>query len=141
MRRTIVYSFLLAAALVGIQAADTGHIDPASVANSGKRSFNTIGVDQFERLRGIKTNIVLDVRTPKEFAAGHIPGAVNVDFNAPDFDKKVAALETNKTYLVHCAVGGRSAKACDKLSKQFPHLYNLDGGMKAWEKAGNRPER
>jgi rhodanese-related sulfurtransferase len=99
--------------------------------------FKNIGVDQFDKLRQQTNVVVLDVRTPKEFAAGHIPGAVNVDWNAADFATKAAALDPSKTYLVHCAVGGRSAKASDKMAAlQFTNVYNLEGGMKAWEKAG-----
>jgi rhodanese-related sulfurtransferase len=125
-----------------LQAAESQQqAHPSNPEVRASKSFNNIGVAEFEKLRSQKTNVVLDVRTPKEFAAGHIPGAVNIDFNSADFVKKVTALDTNKTYLVHCAVGGRSAKACDKLSQQFPHLYNLEGGMKAWEKAGNQPQR
>jgi len=82
------------------------------------------------------------VRTKEEYAAGHIAGAVNIDVNAPDFEEKVAKLDKNKTYLVHCAAGARSAKACGKMSKlDFPKLYNLEGGFRAWEKAGNKAEK
>ena len=77
-----------------------------------------------------------------EYAAGHIPGAVNIDVNAPDFQEKVSKLDKTRTYLVHCASGVRSAKACDKMSTlDFPKLYNLEGGFRAWEKAGNKPEK
>ena len=86
--------------------------------------------------------MVLDVRTQKEFEEGHIPGAVNLDVNAPDFTEKIAKLDKRQTYLVHCAAGRRSARACDKMSKlDFPKLYNLEGGFRAWEKAGNKPEK
>lgn len=90
-----------------------------------------------------KTNtVILDVRTEKEFAAGHIPNAVNIDVKSPDFEKKVQELDSQKTYLVHCATGRRSVTACEKLDKlSFPNAYNLEGGIKAWEKAGNKPER
>jgi rhodanese-related sulfurtransferase len=104
--------------------------------------FKNVGVDQFDKLRQQTNAVVLDVRTPKEFAAGRIPGAVNIDWNAADFGKKVAALDKSKTYLVHCAVGGRSAKASDKMTAlQFTNVYNLEGGMKAWEKAGKPVEK
>ena len=104
--------------------------------------FKNVGVDQFDKLRQQTNAVVLDVRTPKEFAAGHIPGAVNIDWNAADFGKKVAELDKSKTYLVHCAVGGRSAKASDKMTAlQFIDVYNLEGGMKAWEKAGKPVEK
>jgi rhodanese-related sulfurtransferase len=103
----------------------------------GQAKFKNIGVEQFDKLRQQTNIVVLDVRTPKEFAAGHIPGATNIDWNGADFAKRAAALDKSKTYLVHCAVGGRSAKASDKMAAlQFTNVYNLEGGMKAWEKAG-----
>jgi len=61
--------------------------------------------------------------------------------NSADFEQKVAGLDKSKSYLVHCAAGVRSARACDKMSKMdFSRLYNLEGGFKAWEKAGNKAE-
>jgi len=80
---------------------------------------------------------VLDVRTADEFAKSHIPGAVNLDYNSPTFQKQVAELDRNKTYLVHCAGGVRSSKACTVMDKlEFKHLVNLEPGFRAWEKAG-----
>ena len=100
-----------------------------------------VGVAEFEKLRAAKEPIVLDVRTSKEFADGHIAKAVNLDVNAPEFERKAAKLDKSKTYLVHCAAGVRSAKACDKMSKLgFVKLYNLEGGFRAWEKAGHKAE-
>jgi protein disulfide-isomerase len=100
-------------------------------------AFKNVSVDEFARLVDDKQNVILDVRTPEEFQAGHISGAVNLDFNAPDFQTKAAALDRSKTYLVHCASGVRSARACDKLNHlDFPNLYNLPGGFRAWAKAG-----
>ena len=105
--------------------------------------FKNVTVEEFDKLRKqTNTAVVLDVRTPREFAAGHIAGATNIDWNAGDFEKRVARLDRSKTYLVHCAAGGRSAKAAEKLmSLQFTNVYNLDGGMKAWEKAAKPVEK
>jgi rhodanese-related sulfurtransferase len=101
-----------------------------------------IGVQEFEQLRAQQTNVVLDVRTRREYAAGHIPGAIHIDIRDRDFEKKVASLGTNKNFLVHCAIGGRSSQACQRLSRlPFRQLYNLEGGIQAWTKAGNQPER
>ena len=53
---------------------------------------------------------------------------------------KISSLDKSKTYLVNCMAGVRGAKACDALHRlEFPTLYNLDGGLKAWERAGNQP--
>src|SRR5438477_6868712 len=87
---------------------------PAPAEKNEAKRFKNVDVAEFERLRADKKNVVLDVRSQREFDAGHIPGAVNIDVNAPDFREKVEKLEKNKTYLVHCAAGVRSAKACDR---------------------------
>lgn len=131
MRQSII---LVTLALLCCQAAFS-QSKPSPVRN--------IGVEEFDKLRQKTNYVVLDVRTPKEFADGHIPGAVNIDWNGPDFQKKVAALDKSKHYLVQCAVGGRSAKAGDKMttSLQFTNVYNLEGGIKAWEKAGKPVEK
>jgi len=111
------------------------HAQPSgSVAQSG---FKNLSVTEFAKMAADKQYVILDVRTPKEFAAGHIAGAVNLDYLAPDFEKKIRALDRHKTYLVHCASGVRSARACAKLSQlDFPTLYHLPGGFRAWAKAG-----
>ena len=106
------------------------------------RATKNVDVAAFEKLISAPDAVVLDVRTPKEYAAGHIAGAVNIDVNDPDFGQKVIAFDKSKTYLVHCAAGVRSAKACEQLAFfDFPKLYNLEPGFKAWEKAGKRVER
>jgi len=100
-----------------------------------------VGVDEFERLWQEK-NPVLDVRTKKEFDAGHIPGAVNLDVNSPEFLQRVSALDKKKIYLVHCAAGVRSARACQKMSELgFEHLIDLAPGFREWEKAGKKVEK
>ena len=111
-------------------------------AGTPTAAYKNLSVDEFARMAADKQNVILDVRTPGEFSAGHIPGAVNLDYNAPDFQAKAAALDKSKTYLVHCAVGGRSVRACEKMSRlDFPNLYNLPGGFKAWAKAGQPVEK
>ena len=70
--------------------------------------------------------------------AGHVPGATNIDVNAADFEEKVAKLDKNKTYLVHCAAGSRSARACKKLEGMgFTELSDLARDSAA----GRRRER
>jgi rhodanese-related sulfurtransferase len=82
--------------------------------------------------------IVLDVRTPREFAAGHIAGATNLNYLGGDFSDRLAQLDPSKTYLLHCAVGGRSTNALPKMARLgFTNLIHLDGGFKAWQAAWN----
>jgi rhodanese-related sulfurtransferase len=80
---------------------------------------------------------VLDLRTPEEFAAGHIAGAKNIDCSAPDFKAKIGALDKNESYVVHCGGGGRSTRALPAFKDQkFQSILHLDGGLKAWQSAG-----
>ena len=53
---------------------------------------------------------VLDVRSPEEYADGHLKDAVNVNFNGGNFEAQIAKLDPTKPYLVHCAAGGRSGR-------------------------------
>lgn len=84
-----------------------------------------------------KKIVVLDVRTPKEYAEGHIAGAKNIDFRAPDFEKQLSTLDRSSHYLVHCASGGRSTQSLEIFKKlQFRSIVHLDGGLKAWQADG-----
>jgi rhodanese-related sulfurtransferase len=114
----------------------------AALATPNPHAFKNLTVDEFARMAADKRNVILDVRTAAEFQAGHLPGAVNLDVKAPDFEARAAALDKSKVYLVHCASGVRSVRACDKLVRlDFPMLYNLPGGFKAWAKAGKPVEK
>lgn len=105
-------------------------------------AFKNLSVEEFARMTDDKQNVILDVRTPEEFQAGHIPGAVNLDFNASDFQTRAVLLDRSKVYLVHCASGVRSARACDKLNHlNFLNIYNLPGGFRVWAKAGKPVEK
>jgi rhodanese-related sulfurtransferase len=100
-------------------------------------TFRELNAQEFARLLEQADAVILDVRTPREFQSGYIKGAVNVDINGPDFDKKIAELDRNKTYLIYCASGARSARACGKMARMnFTKLVNLRGGIIAWRKAG-----
>lgn len=81
--------------------------------------------------------MLVDVRTLDEVRQEHIKGAVNIDFNLPQFDILIAGLDKTKTYFVYCASGVRSAKAADKMRQlDLPKVYLLEGGIKAWKADG-----
>ena len=96
-----------------------------------------IGVEEYDKLRANTNAVLLDVRSAAEFEKGHIPAAVNIDINSPQFTEKAGALDKGKTYLVNCAVGMRSARACKKLETMgFTNLFDLAPGFDGWKKAG-----
>ncbi len=101
-----------------------------------------ITIEQFEEKRKAKDVVVLDVRTPEEFKAGHVPGATNLNYRDEKFADKVAKLDKDKTYLVYCATGRRSTGATAKMKEVgFGELYNFTGSMAEWNKAGKPVEK
>lgn len=83
-----------------------------------------------------KKVVVIDVRTPAEFGLAHIEGAKNIDFNGPEFESKLQALDKKQPVLVHCAAGGRSTKSLPTFKKLgFATVIHLDGGFAAYEEA------
>ena len=112
------------------------------IVGAQQPAFTNISVEEFDKLRKQPNVGVIDVRSPKEFATGHIPGAINMDWIAGEFFNKVGGLDKRKIWLVHCAAGARSGKAVDKMATlKFTTVYNLPGGIKAWEKAGKPIEK
>lgn len=77
--------------------------------------------------------IILDIRTPKEFSAGHIAGARRIDFYANSFAQEFRSLDRNKTYLVYCRSGNRSGQLMQAVEKMdFKSVYNMKSGLVDW---------
>ena len=86
-------------------------------------------------LEGENAPIIIDVRTEAEFQKGHLKGATLCTLG-PDLAAKIAKLDREKSYLVHCHSGFRSAKALKVFKKlEFQKIYHLKAGMKGWEQA------
>jgi len=78
----------------------------------------------------LPNRVVIDVRTPAEYAAGHIAGAQNIDVEATDFGARIATLDKKAAYLVYCRSGRRSALAADQMATAgFTDI--VDGGAMA----------
>lgn len=80
---------------------------------------------------------LIDVRTPEEFAEGHIGGATMIDFYAPDFADQIGKLDREQRYLVYCRSGNRSGQTTALMAQLgFEQVADLDGGVIAWSAAG-----
>ena len=106
----------------------------------GCTAQNGSSIDSKEAYGLIKADsniVILDVRTAKEFADGHVAGAVNIDVNQADFAQKIDELDRSKTYIVYCRSGRRSSKAVGIMAaKGFKNLYNVSDGFVGWNKNG-----
>ncbi|PCJ24065.1 MAG: sulfurtransferase [Flavobacteriales bacterium] len=96
-----------------------------------------VGVNKFAELIAKGDGQILDVRTPEEWTTGTIKDATKMNFFDKDFDQQLERLDKIKPVYVYCKAGGRSGKAAKKLEKMgFITVYNLLGGMSAWNTAG-----
>lgn len=72
--------------------------------------------------------VLIDVRTPAEFAEGHLAGAVNIDLQSGSFEQEIAALPLAGDYVVYCRSGNRSGQAVEIMRKLgFDNLVNAGG--------------
>ncbi|MBT8320344.1 MAG: rhodanese-like domain-containing protein, partial [Eudoraea sp.] len=81
----------------------------------------------------LENAVLLDVRTPEEFAEGHLEGAVNMDWYQADFAKQLEAIGKGNKVYVYCKKGGRSAEAANLMdSLGYKKVVDLTGGYDAW---------
>lgn len=79
---------------------------------------------------------IIDVRTPAEFAGGHLAGARNMDFFGGRFDVDVMNLPKNKPVLLYCRTGRRSAGAAVQMKEEGLKVLHMHEGIEGWQKAG-----
>ena len=133
---------ILPVALLTILACGNGeHKENGSHAEATEQTaqatVKNVDAQEFKSLVEKGEGIVLDVRTPQETAEGIIPNAVTIDFYAPDFKDQVSKLDKNKAVYVYCRSGGRSSNAAQILKDLgFKEIYNLNGGITAWQANG-----
>lgn len=81
--------------------------------------------------------VILDVRTPEEFAEGHLDGAIMIDFYRDDFADQLAELDPNVPYLLYCRSGNRSGQTTAIMEELgFTDVADINGGILAWNQAG-----
>lgn len=107
------------------------------------QNITSLNAAQFEKHMKEKADkIILDVRTAGEYADGHIPGAVMIDYYKNDFRQQINKLDKSKPVFVYCASGVRSSSAAKILVQSgFTEVYNLQGGINAWHRSGKPLER
>ena len=126
VRALLVTATVATAALVGLAGCSS---DTAAVTD--------IGAAELIEVVGEPETVIIDVRTPVEYAEGHVPGALNIDIASPTFNDEIAALPTDQTYVVYCRSGNRSAQAAEQMVQAgFTDVYNVDAGLATLASAG-----
>lgn len=93
-----------------------------------------------KKLKDTPNAVLLDVRTPGEYAKGHLSDALNTDWNDAGFSNQIKALNKNEPVFVYCLSGKRSGSAATAMRADgFTQVYELAGGIMKW-RAANMPE-
>jgi phage shock protein E len=113
----------------------------AAIAGADDAQLMTPRIDQASLLKRINDKdpsvVILDVRSPQEYAAGHIPGAINIPYTHLPVRISEIADAGDKDIVVYCEVGVRAEEGAARLRESgFTRLLHLDGDMKAWEESG-----
>jgi rhodanese-related sulfurtransferase len=128
---------LLVLALAALGAGCTGVGTPATNASTG---YADLSAEEFRAMIDQANPgevVILDVRTPTEFERERLRDAVNLDVSLGVFSERVGRYDREKTYLVYCQSGTRSARAAQTMSELgFSKVYNLRGGIAKWKDAG-----
>jgi rhodanese-related sulfurtransferase len=131
MKRGISYFPALLIALIVCLAGLTPAV-AGTMHDLSPRQFKAL----IDHHRGDANFVLLDVRTPKEYAKGHIEGAILINYYDSDFVDRLKSLDRDKTYLVYCHSGSRSGRALAILEKMgFRHAYDMATGIVGWSRA------
>lgn len=105
---------------------------------SGQEELKSLSPDKFEKAaKKSKKAIILDIRTPREVAEGHIEGAEFADFWGDDFEQEISTLDKKKTYYVYCKSAIRTISATAKMKEiGFKKVFMLEGGLNNWIESG-----
>ncbi|MCD8313895.1 MAG: rhodanese-like domain-containing protein [Bacteroidales bacterium] len=111
-----------------------------SIGCAGEGKYKSVGNNEFARLIADPQTQLVDVRTAEEYAAGHIPGAVNINVQLTTFADDIAVLDPARPVAVYCRSGVRSVKAAEILTDKGFKVYNLKEGFLSWDGEKTEPE-
>lgn len=132
-----VIILILSSAVAGGCATAVGESKQATKAQLIKDISPKEANDLIQKNKTNPNFIIIDVRTPQEFADGHIENAINLDFRSTSFEAEINKLDRNKTYLIYCRSGNRSRGALDMMVKlNFREVYHLLPGIIGWQDDG-----
>jgi rhodanese-related sulfurtransferase len=118
--------------LVGLMIAVTFFAQAQTVKRLDPQTFD-------KKLKESKEPILIDVRTSGEYSQGHLAKATLIDIYSSDFKSRVSKLDKSKPVFVYCKAGSRSSSAAEVMSGLgFKEIYDLSGGILAWQQA-NKP--
>lgn len=103
------------------------------ISCQSQTELKSVDIDEFKTEISKSGVQLVDVRTTQEYTEGHIPGAMNIDVNAPDFEEKIKALDKKENVAIYCRSGRRSKMAANKLTAAGFKVIELNTGFLSWD--------
>lgn len=127
------------AVAVAVAVAAIASVGLLTGCSSSNEAIKKVAPVEFNEAINQPGVIVLDVRTPEEFSAGHLPNAININLEGADFAGEVSKLDKNAIVAVYCRSGNRSGVATEQMAELgFVDMYDMQGGILDWEAAGGQ---
>ena len=127
------YAILLFIILFGFILPSCGAQQDRSITALSPKEASAL----IEKHKGDSDFVILDIRTPGEYQSGHIQNSIMLDFYSKSFADDIGRLDKDKTYLVYCRSGNRSARTMALFEKlKFRKIFHLSSGINGWLSAG-----
>ena len=136
MRRSIMLLTLSVSLIIGVVLVggctgnETQTVTETQIIEvvTPQEAFNMI-----ESNRNNPDFVIIDIRTPEEFAEGYIEGAINIDYYSATFEDELDSIDKNKMYLIYCQWGNRSGATLATMERlKFMEVYDIKSGIEAW---------
>jgi rhodanese-related sulfurtransferase len=127
--------FVLAVALAGVllTSCQTNQVEKVTTTEEIQKIISSLNnVKQIDLTD--PNNVLIDVRTPEEYAEGHVPGAINLNVKDDNFGKRVSELDSTKNYYIYCRSGVRAKSAeLIMLENNLNKVHTFQDGMMTYE--------
>jgi phage shock protein E len=137
-QRAHLFSFAVLAltALTACSQGGTTGTKGGTATVAAEQAPETLDAKSFQAAIGQGKALLVDVRTPAEYASGHLEGSLNVDWTGSNYEAEFDKLPKDQPLLLYCRSGGRSGQALEYLKTKGYQVQHLIGGIGAWMSAG-----
>ena len=126
-----IFALIFILSFSSCKTKETVSNNPKENTTSFKHTL--VNPSEFNNILQQKNILIIDIRRPEEFNSGHLPDAINIDYESANFKEKLQEITSKKKIAIYCRSGRRSAASIPVFEKiGFSEVIELDGGINAW---------
>jgi rhodanese-related sulfurtransferase len=137
--KKVFFVLFAATILFGCYATYQTVIAPSNTIQTKGQIINLTASEMYGFINNsCKCLAIIDVRTPEEFATGHLNRSININWKYQNFTEKISVFNRENPIVVYCGVGARSYNASKLMTEElgFQYVYNMVGGLDSWKRMG-----